>query len=221
MTRTSRPRRMARRSLLFGSVILAGAGATALSVNGASAQAAPNTCTVNAVPVAGSIITGTAGADTIDCAEATGIRTINGLAGSDTITGSPHDDIINGGTGDDTLTGVVGNDVLNGDDGDDTGTGSAGNDTLNGGNGADTLHGSEGIDILKGNDNNDTLNGNTGNDDLDGGTGVDIISGNENNDTLTGPPADMVRDTVNGGAGSDTCQQGLLLFADTVTECTP
>ena len=95
MTRTSRPRRMARRSLLVGSVILAGAAATALGVNGASAQAAPDTCTVNAVPVAGPIITGTAGADTIDCAEATGTRTIHGLAGSDTITGSPHDDTIN------------------------------------------------------------------------------------------------------------------------------
>jgi Ca2+-binding RTX toxin-like protein len=221
MSHISQLRLTARRSLLVGSVILAGAAATALGVNGASAQAAPNTCTVNAVPVAGPIITGTAGADTIDCAEATGIRTINGLGGSDTLTGSPHDDTINGGTGDDTMTGVVGNDVLNGDDGDDTGTGSAGNDTLNGGNGADTLHGSEGLDILKGNAEDDTLNGNTGNDDLDGGTGADIISGNEDNDDLTGPPSDLRRDTVIGGAGSDTCQQGLLEFADTVTECSP
>jgi Ca2+-binding RTX toxin-like protein len=221
MTRTSRPRHMARRSLLVGSVILAGAAATAFGVNGGSAQAAPNTCTVNAVPVPGPIINGTAGADTIDCAEATGTRTINGLAGNDTITGSPYDDTINGGTGDDTMTGVVGNDLLNGDDGDDTGTGSAGNDTLNGGNGADTLHGSEGLDILNGNADADTLNGNTGNDNLDGGTGVDIISGNEDNDSLTGPPTDGVQDTVNGGAGTDNCAQGLLALADNLTECNP
>jgi len=31
----------------------------------------------------------------------------------------------------------------------------------------------------------------------------------------------MDLDTVNGGAGSDTCQQGELQFADTVTECSP
>jgi len=59
MFHTSRPRRMARRSLLVGSVILAGAAATALGVTGGSAQAAPNTCTVNAVPVAGPTINGT------------------------------------------------------------------------------------------------------------------------------------------------------------------
>jgi Ca2+-binding RTX toxin-like protein len=219
MTHFSRPRHMARRSLLVASVLLVGATATAVGVNGASAQA-PDTCVVNGVPVAGPVITGTGGADTIDCATAAGARTINGLAGADTITGSNFADTINGGDGDDTMTGVVGNDTLNGGNGVDTGTGSAGNDTLNGGNGNDTLSGSEGLDTLRGDDGNDTLNGGTDNDNLNGGTGKDLIHGNEQNDTLSGPPGDGSSDSLFGEAGADTCRSDLLpLNADVLTGC--
>lgn len=219
MTRTSHPRSIARRSMLVASVILAGATVTVVGVNGASA--APDTCIVNAVPVSGPVITGTAGADTIDCATAAGARTINGLGGADTITGSSFADTINGGDGDDTMTGVVGNDTLNGGNGDDTMTGSAGNDTLNGGVGNDTLNGSEGLDTLKGDAGNDTLNGGTDNDTLNGGTGADLIHGNEQDDNLSGPPGDGSSDTLFGEAGSkDVCRRDLLpLNADVLTGC--
>ena len=223
MTHPSRSSKMARRSLLIAGA-LAGSAAIALGITSASATAAPDTCTVNSVPVAGATVTGTAGNDTIDCANAAGARTILGVAGNDTITGSSFDDKIDGGTGNDTMTGAVGNDTLTGGSGDDTATGSAGNDTLSGGIGADTLNGSEGDDILKGDADNDTLNGNTGNDNLDGGTGVDILSGNEQNDTLKGPQNDLAIDTVNGGAGTDACETPGLLqlaFQDTLTECNP
>jgi Ca2+-binding RTX toxin-like protein len=219
MPHFSRPRHLARRSLLVASVLLVGATAATVGVNGASALA-PDTCVVNGVPVAGPVITGTAGADTIDCATAAGARTINGLGGADTITGSSFADTINGGDDNDTMTGVVGNDTLDGGNGDDVGIGSAGNDTLNGGNGNDTLSGSEGLDILNGDAGNDTLNGGTDNDNLNGGTGADLIHGNEQNDTLSGPPLDGSSDTLFGEAGTDTCRSDLLpLNADVLTDC--
>jgi Ca2+-binding RTX toxin-like protein len=219
MTHFSGPRHTVRRSLLVAGVVLVGATATAVGVNGASAAA--DTCVVNGVPVAGPVITGTAGADTIDCATAAGARTINGLGGADTITGSSFADTINGGDGNDTMTGVVGNDTLNGGNGDDIGTGSAGNDTLNGGVGNDTLSGSEGLDTLRGDAGNDTLNGGTDNDTLDGGTGADLIHGNEQDDNLSGPPGDGSSDTLFGEAGTkDVCRKDLLpLNADVLTGC--
>jgi len=219
MTHFSRPRHRARRSLLVASVLLVGATATAVGVNGASALAL-DTCVVNGVPVAGPVITGTAGADTIDCATAGGARTINGLGGADTITGSSFADKIDGGDDNDTMTGVVGKDTINGGNGDDTGTGSAGNDTLNGGDGNDTLSGSEGLDTLGGDAGNDTLNGGTGNDNLNGGTGADLIHGNEQNDTLSGPPRDGSSDSLFGEAGADTCRWVATDdFPDVLTGC--
>lgn len=222
MTRFSRPRRMARRSLFVAGVLLVGATATVLSVNGASAQAAPDTCVFNGVPRAGPVIVGTAGADTIDCGTATSAKRIDGLGGGDTVTGSSFDDTINGGDGADIMTGVVGNDTINGGPGNDTGTGSAGNDKLTGGTGNDTLSGSEGLDSLNADSGNDTLNGGTGNDNLNGGTGQDLVHGNEDNDTLSGPPGDGSQDSLFGEAGADTCRKdGLLtLFnRDVLTGC--
>ena len=69
MIHTSSPRQMARRSVLVAGA-LAGTVAIALGITSASATAAPDTCTVNSVPVAGAVVTGSAGNDTIDCANA-------------------------------------------------------------------------------------------------------------------------------------------------------
>ncbi|MEA2230855.1 MAG: hypothetical protein QOD83_671, partial [Solirubrobacteraceae bacterium] len=96
MIHTSSPRHLARRSVLVAGAV-AGTVAIAMGITSASATAAPDTCTVNSVPVAGAVVTGTAGNDTIDCANAAGARTILGVAGNDTITGSSFDDNIDGG----------------------------------------------------------------------------------------------------------------------------
>ena len=69
------------------------------------------------------VLTGTAGADTLNGIDTYG-DTLNGLAGNDTLNGGSGADVLNGGDGDDVLNG--------GNDG-DTLAGGAGNDILNGG----------------------------------------------------------------------------------------
>jgi hypothetical protein len=107
-------------------------------------------------------VTGTALDDTIDCTNASPGKTILGLDGNDTITGTAFDDTIFGGNGNDTITGGPGTDYLVGDAGNDTVTGSAGDDTLVGGTGIDTLAGGVGNDTLvaqPADGSADTLNG--------------------------------------------------------------
>lgn len=94
-------------------------------------------------------VTGSAGDDTIDCTNASPGKTIKGLDGNDTITGTALADKIYGGNGNDTMTGGPGNDYLEGNSGNDTITGSAGTDTLVAGIGADTLSGGTGNDTLR------------------------------------------------------------------------
>lgn len=83
--------------------------------------------------------------------------------------------------------------------------------TLNGGAGDDsldatsaasamTLIGGDGNDILKGGRNADLLDGGAGNDSLDGGLGNDTLFGGAGNDTLKGGAGD---DRLAGGLGSD------------------
>jgi Ca2+-binding RTX toxin-like protein len=50
---------------------------------------------------------------------------------------------------------------------------------------------------------------------------VDLIRGDADNDSLTGPPGDLARDTLDGGAGTDTCQGPGLLYPDSLTACNP
>ena len=69
------------------------------------------------------VLTGTAGADTLNGIDTYG-DTLNGLAGNDTLNGGSGADVLNGGDGDD---------VLNGGNEGDTLAGGAGNDILNGG----------------------------------------------------------------------------------------
>jgi len=162
MTRTSRPRNLARRGVLVTCVIVAGAVTATVGVNGA--VAAPPQCVVGPnVVQTSTTVTGSGANDTINCGAATNAMTINGNGGNDTITGSNFADTINGATGNDTMTGGDGNDTLTGGDGDDTLTGSGGDDTLTGSAGNDTLTGGLGNDRLTGSNTDLSV------DNLDGG----------------------------------------------------
>ncbi len=81
----------------------------------------------------------------------TGIVSINGGNGNDTITGSAAADVINGGAGDDTINGGPGADII---------TGGPGNDTMNGGGGQNIFKfaAGSGVDrIISFNTTNDKL----------------------------------------------------------------
>jgi Ca2+-binding RTX toxin-like protein len=81
----------------------------------------------------------TANGDVSDSTTSKTFVDINGLNGSDSITGSKFNDWLQGGGGNDTLIGGAGNDTLQGDDG---------NDVINGGKGADVLIGGAGADTF-------------------------------------------------------------------------
>ncbi|WP_019498779.1 calcium-binding protein [Pseudanabaena sp. PCC 6802] len=86
------------------------------------------------------------GSDTATVTIATVAYVANGLAGNDSLAGSPGNDTIFGNTGDDNISGRGGNDGLLGGQGNDALVGGAGNDTLIGGFGGDELTGSNGAD---------------------------------------------------------------------------
>jgi Ca2+-binding RTX toxin-like protein len=141
-------------------------------------------------------VTGTSGADTIDCSMVNSGRTINGFDGDDTITGTPFNDIIDGGEGNNTITALNGDNTITSGAGNDTITaGPEGNNTINSGAGDDTITGANG---------NDTINAGDGNDTVTGGLGSDTIEGGNGNDTLSAAPDgnDTITDV---GDGNDTC----------------
>jgi Ca2+-binding RTX toxin-like protein len=118
-----------------------------------TAQAAVDCVVGPGVTQTDTVVTGSAGNDTIDCSGADPGKTINGNGGNDTITGTAFDDTINGGDGNDTLTGGEGNDTLTGGLGIDTISGSGGNDTLVGASNdgsQDSLDGGLGTDTCQG-----------------------------------------------------------------------
>ena len=149
--------------------------------------------------------------------------TITGTNGSETIEGTPEDDVICAGDGSDIVKGLGGNDTIYGDAGRDDIRGSGGNDIVFGGSDKDTLRGNGGSDDLFGQADNDVLTGGSGNDGLAGGDGVDTLrgsggkdrvdggAGGDNlvgggaDDRLTGGPG---RDTLAGGTGRDQCNGG-------------
>ncbi|HLO76604.1 MAG TPA: cadherin domain-containing protein [Magnetospirillum sp.] len=140
----------------------------------------------------------------------TGISSIDGGGGNDTITasnlssvlilGGDGDDRMAGGGLTDTLYGGVGNDTLNGNGGDDALYGEDGADVLSGGDGADYVDGGAGNDVLDGGADADELWGGGGNDQLYGGAGNDYLNGATGNDTLSGGAGN---DTLGGGEGID------------------
>ncbi|NHZ95800.1 calcium-binding protein [Massilia sp. CCM 8734] len=146
----------------------------------------------------GRLLTGTAGADSIEGDTRAehligmgGSDTLLGGAGSDLLDGGIGDDLLDGGDGADTLVGGDGADILTAGDGDDSLDGDAGNDDLSGGVGNDVLHGGAGTD---------TINGGSGDDALFADAGDDVLDGAAGNDTLDGGSGSV---QLNGGNGND------------------
>ncbi|MGO7663254.1 metal-binding protein [Rhizobium ruizarguesonis] len=118
-------------------------------------------------------------------------------------------DVTTGGTRD-HLTGLSGNDILDGGAGDDVIEGNAGNDRLTGGAGNDTIDGGSGNDVIRGGVGNDKI--------MDGQISNGIsseafdIDAGDGNDTVILQSYDSIADsgTVDGGAGTDKLQAGLL-----------
>lgn len=97
------------------------------------------------------------------------LRTLNGTAGSDYMTGFDNGDItLYGGEGGDTLNGTPTSDHLYGENGDDRILGGAGDDVLNGGSGNDVLEGGEGNDTY-------LFDPGTGTDTLNDSQGVNVL----------------------------------------------
>ncbi len=126
-----------------------------------------------------STVTGTPADDTIDCSAASPGKSIDGLAGNDTITATQFADSVIGGEGNDTITGLGGDDTL---------SGGTGNDTISGGDGNDTITGLEGNDTLSGEGGDDFVDGGEDDDVLSGGTGVNVLIGGNGIDTCDGGP---------------------------------
>lgn len=115
----------------------------------------------------GSTMAATAGPKNPEC-------TITGDQTSQTLFGTPEDDVI---------CGMGGSDIIYGLGGDDTIIGGEGNDFLDGGAGDDVIHGDDGTDNLLGQSGIDELFGGIANDHLNGGSGVDTLRGEAGVDT--------------------------------------
>ena len=133
---------------------------------------------------------------------------------SDTLTGTPNEDVLRGTSGNDVISGLgssdiirgrAGNDIINGNEGGDRIIGGNDKDSLFGDEGNDRVIGSDGFDVLFGDAGNDTLSGGNGNDTLNGGNGNDTLSGGNGNDVFFG---DAGNDTLNGGFGFDILTGG-------------
>ena len=114
-------------------------------------------------------VVGTSYNDTLDLSsltvassdyQVTGLISIEGEDGDDSLIGSSYNDLLDGGTGNDTLSGGLGDDIFNGGDGNDVLNGADGNDSLDGGAGNDTLN--PGYDL-------------NSFDEVDGGAGDDLL----------------------------------------------
>src|SRR4030088_544039 len=180
------------------------------------------------------VLTGGSGADLLF--SGAGNDTLLGKGGNDLLFGGAGNDTLVGGTGDDQVFGEAGNDrmIWNPGEGSDLFEGGDGTDTaeVNGGNGAEnftiTANGSRVrfdrvspapffLDI--GTTENLVVNANGGDDvitagnglanliklTIDGGAGNDTITGGDGNDTLLGGDGN---DVITGGRGNDTTQLG-------------
>lgn len=192
-------------------------------VNFVSALAGNDTITYEAASLAGLIIDGGAGTDTVNIAAGTatfgpaanptlvGIEAVSAAAlltaidlnlssqtEAFTITGGGGNDTIRGGSGADAINGGNGNDLIIAFNGD-------GNDTVNGGAGVDTLDYSATTGAL-------TINLALATGQVTGSlAGTDTVTAVENfiagaaNDTITG---DAAANNLNGGAGNDIIRGG-------------
>ncbi|UWR20910.1 cadherin-like domain-containing protein [Sulfitobacter sp. S190] len=111
----------------------------------------------------------------------------------------PQDDIIEAGDGDDTVRAGLGNDEVSGGEGNDDINGETGDDVLDGDAGDDTITGGDGSDTVSGGDGDDSIV--TGNGDVLPDIGFPGVFDPD-------PLPDNDRDSVDGGAGSDTIRTG-------------
>ncbi len=169
-------------------------------------------------------LTGGAGANVLDASGYTvGTVTLDGAGGSDTLTGSPSNDLLLGGAG--TVA-----DVVSGGSGTDTAgaalgatdamtlQGSQANATMSGGLGTDTLTGVEQATVAGGSGANSmdatgftgpvSLSGDAGADTIKGGSGSDTVQGDTEADVLSGGPG-SANDTIGGGAATDALSETL------------
>lgn len=183
-------------------------------------------------------IIGTTAANVLDFSALTtvsGILSVDGGSGNDTITGTLEDDLIFGGTGNDIIQGGAGQDEMHGGAGVDTLSyeassvgvtvsigggfgdvvGGAGGDAafdsgtgfenIIGGSGNDGFDGNSLANVIDGRGGNDDLWGFAGADKLIGGAGDDTLHGNDGADTLTGGDDN---DILEGGAAADKLAGG-------------
>lgn len=125
-------------TLDLGTVIVTpDAGGTAvLNITGSN-KATVTSVTVDRLDVSG--LTAASSGSTFVMTGASGIETIIGSAGNDTLVTDADGAYVEGGAGRDGITGGAGNDTMLGGDGNDTITAAAGNDSVLGGAGNDTL----------------------------------------------------------------------------------
>lgn len=132
-------------------------------------------------------------------------NTILGTPGNDLIRGTDEADDIDGLGGNDLITGLAGNDTIKGGPGLDIIRGGADDDVLIGGAQKDRMFGEAGDDRLDGGGGDDRLLGLAGNDTINGNAGDDVLSGGRGNDLVSGQDGD---DRLRGGRDSDTLIAG-------------
>ena len=141
---------------------------------------------------------------------AAGTVTIDGGAGTDTITGSSSADTlsvtgvesISAGDGNDAITlTAAGTVTIDGETGNDSLTLSASGNTVSVSN-VETIQGGAGADLITiATSGSVTIDGGAGNDSITGTIGADVILGGAGSDNLTGG---LGADTLTGGSGADT-----------------
>src|ERR1700716_2958236 len=199
-----------------------------LLVNGGAVTVAGGAATVaNTAMIQ---VFGQGGNDTITLDESNGAlpaAELFGGAGNDVLTGGSGADLLFGGAGNDILNGKGGNDVLFGGTGNDQVFGQAGNDRMiwNPGEGSDLFEGGDGTDTAEVNGGNGaenftiTANGSPGRFDpaspapffLDIGTTENlVVNANGGDDVITAGNglANLIKLTIDGGAGNDTITGG-------------
>lgn len=127
-------------------------------------------------------------------------QSLGGTPDNDVLTGYASDDVIDGLAGNDLIRGGEGNDQLSGRDGEDRLYGDGGNDVILGGTGRDQLYGDYGNDVLDGGSDDDHIQGGYGDDQLLGAAGDDYLNGGAGDDQLIGG---LGNDYLEGGYGDD------------------